>query len=81
MHADCISTGPQQVSTTEVDTGAVPLLHGWGVPSDQAGEEELLSRALAWSWVPAAALIRIWDRSPAAAVRVTVGMASGPVNS
>lgn len=79
------TVSPQAPSRSVQQRQTLGLCHsliGWGPPSDQAGEEVLLlSRALACSWVPAAALISIWDRSPAAAVRVTAGMASGPVSS
>lgn len=80
VHAECIPTGPQQVSTTGLDTGAVPFPHRVGPPRQGLGVL-LLSRVLVPSWVPAAPLTRIWDRSPAAAARVTVEMASGPVIS
>lgn len=76
MHADCISTGPRQVRQLgEPHTGAgPPPPPGCGAPRTGLRRGAPPSSSLS-------PLIGICDRSPAAAAKVTVGMASGPVCS
>jgi hypothetical protein len=79
IHADCIPTGPQQVSGVELCPSQ------WVGPPFRPGLEESRVedddsvQGAGSSWPLAAPLIRIWDRSPAAAARATVVMAFRPV--
>lgn len=83
IHAECIPTGPQQVSMAGLDLGghAMPSQDGASLQGRPGEGVTLLHGVLASCWLPAAPLIKTGDRSPAAAARVTVGMASGPASS
>lgn len=72
---------PQALSRSAWQAGHWGCPVWWGLFQTSPGEEvTLLSRALASFWLPAALLIGIWYRCPAAAMRVTVEMGSGPVS-